>query len=96
MDEATHLRMRRGHTKHRDYCTCGRSVCGNGGRHAHREMHRRKKDGHISVIKEVWDLMFPGHDGRKSCVPTLERGTAIYKVEKERQRLHPPTSASTG
>lgn len=50
--------MRRAHTKHKDYCTCGKIVRGNGGRASHREMHRRKGDGHHTITREAWcDMM---------------------------------------
>jgi hypothetical protein len=38
--------MARAHAKRASYCTCGKVVHGNGGEHMHREMHKRKGDGH--------------------------------------------------
>jgi hypothetical protein len=59
MDEATRLRMRRGHLKHVGYCTFGFRAHGNGGKYAHREMHRRRGDGHTYLIQEEWERRFP-------------------------------------
>lgn len=54
MDETTRLRMRRGHTKHQGFCTCGVVVSGNGGKWAHRAMHERRGDGHHFIVWHVW------------------------------------------
>jgi asparagine synthetase B (glutamine-hydrolysing) len=54
MDNTTRLRMRRAHTKHKGYCTCGKIVCGNGGLYNHREMHKRKNDGHYFMTYSAW------------------------------------------
>lgn len=81
MDESRRLAMRRAHTKHVDHCTCGRNVCGNGGKAVHRAMHARRKDGHYSVVHDIWKEMFPGHDGRTERVPevSLDVATASWK-----------------
>lgn len=34
------------HAKHAHYCTCGKTVHGNGARAQHRAMHARLADGH--------------------------------------------------
>lgn len=54
MDESRRLAMRRAHTKHRGYCTCGRVVCGNGGIHNHGQMHKRRKDGHYFMTYSAY------------------------------------------
>lgn len=46
--------MRRAHTKHKTYCSCGKVVCGNGGRASHRDMHERKGDGHRAMFEDAW------------------------------------------
>lgn len=53
--ESRRLAMRRAHTKHKSYCTCGKVVSGNGGRHAHRAMHERKSDGHYYMTYSEWE-----------------------------------------
>jgi hypothetical protein len=58
MDETTRLRMRRGHTKHKGLCTCGAVVCGNGGKYQHREMHRRREDGHHYLTYSVFQFQY--------------------------------------
>lgn len=35
-----------GHGKHSYTCTCGKTVIGNGGKAAHRAMHKRRGDSH--------------------------------------------------
>lgn len=42
MDETRRKAMRRAHARRANYCTCGKIVHGNGGKHAHRAMHERK------------------------------------------------------
>ena len=42
MDESRRLAMRRAHTKHKGYCTCGKVVSGNGAYAAHKAMHERR------------------------------------------------------
>ena len=54
MDESRRLAMRRAHTKHKSYCSCGKIVCGNGGRHSHAAMHKRKADGHRYLTYTAW------------------------------------------
>jgi len=80
--------MRRAHTKHRDYCTCGMVVCGNGGRHAHAEMHRRRGDGHQAIVWSLWPFMFPGHDGSapRAAVMTVEQAVEAEKAACEARR----------
>lgn len=46
MDESRRLAMRRAHARRANYCTCGQTVHGNGGKAAHKAMHVRKNDGH--------------------------------------------------
>lgn len=46
MDESRRLAMRRAHARRPWYCTCGKTVHGNGGRTAHSAKHRRARDGH--------------------------------------------------
>lgn len=36
-----------------DFCSCGRIVKGNGAKHQHREMHRRRADGHHYIGYEL-------------------------------------------
>lgn len=57
--------MRRAHTKHKDYCSCGRVVYGNGGRAIHRAMHERKKDGHRPLVEDAWRAMMAEKAGQK-------------------------------
>lgn len=59
MDSSRRLAMRRAHTKHKTYCTCGKVVCGNGGRAAHQAMHERRGDGHRGVTRDAFRVMFP-------------------------------------
>jgi len=54
MDESRRLAMRRAHTKHSSWCTCGNIVCGNGAITAHHAMHKRKGDGHKGVVRDEW------------------------------------------
>jgi hypothetical protein len=54
MDESRRLAMRRAHTKHVDYCTCGATPRGNGGRAAHSAMHERRGDGHYGMTYSMW------------------------------------------
>lgn len=68
MDPSRRLAMRRAHTKHKDYCTCGKVVCGNGGKASHREMHERKGDGHHPITEDAWRAMFAS---------TPEKGNAM-------------------
>lgn len=52
----THSRAQRfgGHTKHTFYCSCGKTVSGNGGkRHFERE-------GHKSILRRQWFEKFGG------------------------------------
>lgn len=58
MDESRRLAMRRAHTKHQGFCTCGKIVCGNGGLYNHSEMHRRRGDGHRFLIPDAWLKLF--------------------------------------
>lgn len=54
MDESRRLAMRRGHLRNKGYCTCGKVVSGNGGIHSHREMHKRRADGHYFMTYSAW------------------------------------------
>lgn len=54
MDETRRLAMRRAHTKHRGYCTCGKVVRGNGGKFNHSQMHKRRADGHRFMTYSAW------------------------------------------
>jgi len=38
--------MAQAHAKRASYCTCGKTVHGNGGEWMHAQMHKRKADGH--------------------------------------------------
>lgn len=63
MDESRRLAMRRAHVLHKTYCTCGKVVCGNGGRASHRAMHERRKDGHHGITRDAWLAMKnPGNE----------------------------------
>jgi len=88
VDESRRLAIRRAHTKHRDCCTCGMVVHGNGGRYVHTEMHKRRKDGHHAVTWTIWPHMFPGHDGRKprAAVMTVEEAVAAEEAACEARR----------
>ncbi len=85
VDESRRLAMRRAHTKHADYCTCGRVVRGNGGRASHRHMHHVDGDGHHGVTADVWRRMFPEHDGRKTRAPSVTFEQAV----RDDARAHP-------
>lgn len=37
------------HALHKAFCSCGKVPHGNGGKYQHREMHRRRGDGHRYV-----------------------------------------------
>jgi len=50
--------MRRAHVKHKGFCSCGKVVCGNGGRAAHRDMHERRGDGHRFLVEDAWVAMW--------------------------------------
>ena len=54
MSESRRLAMRRAHTKHQGYCTCGKVVSGNGGIFNHGQMHRRRDDGHRFMTYSAW------------------------------------------
>lgn len=59
MDESRRLAMRRAHTEHKGYCTCGKVVSGNGGWHAHKAMHERRGEwrtagGHYYMTYSAW------------------------------------------
>jgi hypothetical protein len=41
MDESRRLAMRRAHTRHKGFCTCGMIVSGNGAKPMHAAMHER-------------------------------------------------------
>lgn len=69
MDESRRLAMRRAHVKYRYYCTCGRVVCGNGGRASHRTMHVRAGDGHRYITQGAWEAMWT-----KECETCLGSG----------------------
>lgn len=55
VSETRRLAMRRAHTKHKGFCTCGKIVSGNGAIHMHREMHRRRGDGHWYMVASLWE-----------------------------------------
>ena len=44
----------RQHARHPHYCTCGKVVWGNGANYQHREMHRRRNDGHHYTGPDQW------------------------------------------
>lgn len=54
MDEARRLAMRRAHTRHKGYCTCGKVVSGNGGIFNHRQKHERLQDDHRFMTYTAW------------------------------------------
>lgn len=58
MDENRRLAMRRAHTKHKGFCTCGYVVSGNGARPAHSAMHQRRADGHHYITQDAWVAKF--------------------------------------
>jgi hypothetical protein len=60
MDPSRRRQIASAHAKHESYCSCGRIVHGNGGRHNHREMHERAGDGHRYVTRAYFDKLFPG------------------------------------
>ena len=72
-----------------------RIVAGNGGRASHSAMHHALKDGHHPVLWSVWPLMFPGHDGRSQCSPTLTEEQAIQAEQKQREEPRAAKSQST-
>jgi hypothetical protein len=76
MDESRRLAMRRAHTKHKTYCTCGKIVCGNGGQAMHRDMHERKGDGHHGITLDAWRAMFPDRVRKAATVGTNAGGGA--------------------
>ena len=41
-DSTRRKAMAQAHAKYANYCTCGKIVHGNGGKHTHRAMHERK------------------------------------------------------
>ncbi len=68
MDESRRLAMRRAHAKRANYCTCGKTVHGNGAYAAHKAMHERKgewqrdftgavrnPDGHFYMTQTEYD-----------------------------------------
>ena len=42
------------HAKHAYFCSCGYVVHGNGARAKHRDMHKRKDDGHSYWSHTAW------------------------------------------
>lgn len=58
MDESRRLAMRRGHLKHKGFCTCGFIASGNGGRPSHAAKHKRKADGHHYISEDAWKAKF--------------------------------------
>lgn len=64
MDEHRRLAMRRAHTKHSGYCTCGKIVCGNGGIYMHKQMHIRKSDGHQYLTYSAWQQRISTAQGK--------------------------------
>jgi hypothetical protein len=55
MNEFRRLAMRRAHAKRAYYCTCGKTVHGNGARSMHREMHIRHSDGHYYMTATEYE-----------------------------------------
>lgn len=66
------------HAKHETFCSCGRITHGNGGRAQHRAMHERAGDGHRSVLRNQFDVLFPNWWE----LPWPERGAR--KIEGDR------------
>lgn len=58
MDESRRLAMRRAHTKHKGFCTCGMIVSGNGAKPMHAAMHERRGDGHHYLLQDRWEAKF--------------------------------------
>lgn len=54
------------HARRGYFCSCGAIVHGNGGKHNHREMHRRVQDGHRYVTSEQYRRIFPSYIGGPS------------------------------
>jgi len=54
-DPAVAKAKARKHAKYGHYCSCGKVVHGNGGKSAHAEMHRRRKDGGHFVSRETFE-----------------------------------------
>lgn len=57
MDESRRLAMRRAHTKHKGFCTCGKVVAGNG-RKNHLRMHHRRGETHTFLVEDAWNKRF--------------------------------------
>lgn len=55
MDESRRLAMRRAHARQASYCTCGKTVHGNGARFTHSQMHERKADGHYYMTYSEYE-----------------------------------------
>ena len=55
MDESRRLAMRRAHTKHKYYCTCGMVVGGNGAVASHAAKHERLGDGHRYITQDEYE-----------------------------------------
>lgn len=70
MDETRRLAMRRAHTKHKGFCTCGFLVSGNGARAAHSAMHERKSDGHRYLTEDAWIAKFGSFANRANRKPS--------------------------
>lgn len=48
-NEVRRLAMRRAHARRAWFCTCGRTIHGNGGSTSHAAKHKREGDGHHYV-----------------------------------------------
>lgn len=59
VSETRRLAMRRAHTKHASFCSCGKIVHGNGAYAAHRAMHVRRADGHRFILEAHYRERFP-------------------------------------
>lgn len=57
--ESRRLAMRRAHAGRASFCSCGKVVHGNGGRHSHHAMHVRLRDGHRYLIEDAYRKLFP-------------------------------------
>jgi hypothetical protein len=58
MDPHRRRAMRRAHTKHKGFCTCGKVVSGNGAKAMHFAMHERRQDGHTFLTEDAWREKF--------------------------------------
>lgn len=71
VSQSRRLAMRRAHTKHAYFCTCGMVVRGNGARHSHAQMHRRQTDGHHYITQDAWE-----EQRRSAPPPPIDRNKA--------------------